>query len=122
MPAAKKAASRSQSTAAKRPRRTSAQGEAERTIKRFEKSLDEAQAAIRALGKDVGKGGRDLYRDIETLLKSAKRDAGKANRAALKDLGKLGAAVTPATARRARPTARKTSTKQSRGAKRTPRR
>jgi hypothetical protein len=36
-----------------------------------------------------------IYKDVGTMLRSVRRDAAKANRAALKDLDKLQVALTP---------------------------
>ena len=80
---------------AKKPRSSSSPSpatvrrQAERTMTRIEKGLDEAQDALRALGKDLGRGSKDLYKDTEQFLRAARRDAAKANRAARRDLEKL---------------------------------
>src|SRR5256885_2340143 len=61
----RKASARKGSTR-KRASRTaspaSARREAERAIRRFEKSLDGAQSALRLLGKDLGKTGKEVYK------------------------------------------------------------
>src|SRR5205085_2256925 len=85
--------------------------QAERTIKRLDKSLDEAQTALRALGKDLGKSGKEAYKDVEGLMRNLRRDAGKANRRAIQDLDKLQKALrqSPTTRRStSRSTGRKT--------------
>jgi hypothetical protein len=71
MPAAKKPTS---STTTRRTRRTQAEPVAH---KRLNKSLDDAQKALVALRKDVGKdvsqGARDLYTDLNKFVKDARR-------------------------------------------------
>ena len=77
----------------------------ERAAKRLEKSLDQANDALKALGRDVGHGGHRSYKDISAALSTLRRDAQKTNRALIADLSKLRSAVTPsrATSKRAAP-------------------
>ena len=71
----------------------------ERAIKRLEKAIDDANAALKALGKDASTGAKSTYRDLGKILTVFRRDAQKTNRALMKDLEKLaGAAVAPAKA------------------------
>jgi ABC-type transporter Mla subunit MlaD len=56
-------------------------------------TLDAAQEALKALRKDLGAGGRDLVQDVETLLKSAKRDTVRLGRSVHTDLEQLRKAV-----------------------------
>ena len=78
-------------------------------LKRLTHTLDEIQSALGALRKDVGAGSRDLLKDLETLLKSARRDTSKLRTTVRTDLEQLAKAVirTPAPttpARKRRPT------------------
>jgi uncharacterized membrane protein YccC len=62
---------------------------------RFERSLEEASDALRALAQDLGKGAQLAYKDVAKALRALRRDAQKTNRTLLKDLEKLADAVTP---------------------------
>ena len=83
MPPAKKAASRRSATARKRPaaRKKRPAAKQPASINRLNKSLDAAQDALASLGKDVSKdlgaGGRDLYKNLQRFVKNARRDSGK---------------------------------------------
>jgi hypothetical protein len=81
-------------------------------------TLDGAVEALKALRKDLGAGGRDLLKDVETLLKNARRDTTKLSRSVRTDLDQLRKAVAgggkaaapeakPAAPARKRATARK---------------
>ena len=87
-PAKKKPASRSRPTARKRS--TTKEPAA---IKRLNKSLDAAQDALTALrkdvGRDVGKGGRDIYKNLQRFVKDARRDSGKLSKALERDIEHL---------------------------------
>jgi hypothetical protein len=95
-PAKKPAARRASRTSTTTPSMTAAtRSQLTRAAKRLEKSLDQANDALKALGQDVGHGGQRSYKDISTALSALRRDARKTNRALLNDLSKLRAAVTP---------------------------
>src|SRR4051794_27425317 len=72
--AAAKRAAATRRASSRRPSQAAIRREAERSIKRLEKSLEDAQGAIGSLGKNLGRGGRDLYKDESVLLRSARRD------------------------------------------------
>jgi uncharacterized membrane-anchored protein YhcB (DUF1043 family) len=88
MPAPRKPATRTTTTARKRT--TAAEPPA---LKRLNKSLDDAQKALVALRKDVGKdvsqGARELYSDLGKFIKDARRHSGKLSTALGKDLEAL---------------------------------
>jgi hypothetical protein len=88
MPTAKKRASRGSSAARKRPA-----AKEPAAIKRLNKSLDAAQDALVALRKDlsrdVGAGGRDLYKNLERFVRDARRDSGKLSKALERDIEHL---------------------------------
>ena len=88
MPASREPATRTSTTA--RKRKTAAEPPA---LKRLNKSLDDAQKALVALRKDVGKdvsqGARDLYSDLGKFIKEARRHSGKLSTALGKDLEAL---------------------------------
>lgn len=55
--------------------------------------FDEVRAALTGLAKDLRTGGRDLYGDVETLVRSARRDTvklGKGLRGDVERLAKAG--------------------------------
>jgi hypothetical protein len=97
MPPAKKPAARSASRGSSKAGSMTAATrlQLERAAKRLEKSLDQANDALKALGRDVGHGGHQSYKDISAALSVLRRDAQKTNRALIADLGKLRSAVTP---------------------------
>ena len=94
MPPAKKQPTRAAGRgAAAAPTPASARREVERSIKRWEKALDDATQALQALARDSGKGAKTAYRDLTKALTALRRDAQKTNRDMLKDLEKLAVAV-----------------------------
>jgi DNA-binding protein HU-beta len=72
--------------------------EVEQSIARFEKRLDDANDALQTLGKHLGRGAQGGYKEVTATLRALRRDAGKANKQALKDFDKLRQALTQATA------------------------
>jgi hypothetical protein len=62
-------------------------------LKRLNKALDDAQKALTDLrkdvGKDVSKGARELYGDVDKIVKNARRNTGKLGTALRKDLETL---------------------------------
>ena len=89
MPAAKKTPTKP----AKATRGTSA-------LDGLEVSLDDAQKALAELRRDLSTGGRRLVKDIETAIKSARRDLARTRKAIQSDLGDIGDALTPRRANR----------------------
>jgi hypothetical protein len=120
MPPAKKAAARGASRGSSKAGYMTAATrlQLERAAKRLEKSLDEANDALKALGRDVGHGGHRSYKDLSTALTALRRDAKKTNRALIDDLRKLRAAVTPSRASSKRAVPKRSST--SRGPSKSP--
>jgi hypothetical protein len=107
MPAARKPTTRTTKTTTRTPstrssgrtpalRSPATRREVERRIARFERHLNDASEALQLLGKDLGRGGRDAYKELTTTLRALRRDAQKTNRTLLRDFDKLRAAVTPA--------------------------
>ena len=68
--------------------------EVELSIARFEKQLDGASDALKALGGNLGRGATGSYKEVTTALTALRREASKTNKQALKDFDKLRAAVT----------------------------
>jgi hypothetical protein len=80
--------------------------EVEQSIARFEKRLDDANDALQALGKTLGRGAQSSYKDVTTALRALRREATKTNRQALKDFDKLRSALTQSNTRGASSTTR----------------
>jgi hypothetical protein len=83
--------------------------EVEQSIARFEKRLDDANDALQALGKHLGRGAQSSYKEVTAALRTLRRDASKTNKQALKEFDKLRGAVT-----QARATASRSATSKSR--------
>jgi hypothetical protein len=90
-------------------------------LERLGGSLDAAQEAVKDLRRELGKGGRDLLRDLEVLLRDARKNLRGARRTLVKDLeevqkaaaGKRATAAKRAPAKRAPATRRTTAAKRS---------
>lgn len=85
--------------------------ETEDGLKRLAHTLDDVQSALGRLGTDLGVGGRDLLKDVETLVTSARRDTAKLGRTVRTDFEQLTRAITrtpppPPPARPRRPATR----------------
>jgi hypothetical protein len=72
-------------------------------LKRLSKSLDAAHEALAELrkdtGRDVGKGARDVYKDLRTFVANARRDTGKLAKALARDFEHAQKRVAPTTTR-----------------------
>jgi hypothetical protein len=103
MPPAKKSGARKSATrrAAKEPT----------ALRRLNKSLDSAQDALAALGKEVGRdvggGARDLHKNLQRFVKDARRDSGKLGTALQRDLERLQKRVAGSSSTRGRAGGRK---------------
>ena len=110
MPAARKSASKTSArkTSARTTSTRSGQGvraraaarssatrrEVEQSIARFEKRLEEANEALKALGGHLGTGARGSYKEVTAALVALRRNAARTNKQALKDFDKLRHALT----------------------------
>ena len=65
-----------------------------RSLGRLEKSLDAAEGALKDLRKELGKGGRDLLRDVERTLKDSRKNFRSMSRTVARDIGKVQRAAT----------------------------
>jgi len=85
----------------------------------LEVSLEEAQKALSELRRDLSTGGRRLVKDVETAIKSARRDLRRSRKAIQSDLGDLGGALTPRRVARkpATPTAKRRASQKTPAAK-----
>jgi hypothetical protein len=64
-------------------------------VDRLNESLEAAQKALSDMQGDLGRGARDMIKNVSRLVRDARRDTAKLNRALVKDLGQLGQALTP---------------------------
>jgi hypothetical protein len=85
-------------------------------VDRLESSLDAAQAATKSLREDLGSGGHDLIKTVETTIASARKDAARLGKAVRSDVADLQKAIVDPPARkhtsaRKRPAARKAKAK-----------
>jgi vacuolar-type H+-ATPase subunit H len=64
-------------------------------LNRLNASLDDAQKALGELRRHLGTGGRDLLKDVEKMVRDARRDAQKRTRATVKHLEQVGETLTP---------------------------
>jgi hypothetical protein len=98
--------------------RTTATARPPRALNRLEKSIDAAQAALKDLRTELGRGRRDLVKDLDKTLTDARKNLRSLSRTVVKDVDKLQKAATtrkrPAAARGRRTSARKTTTKSTR--------
>ena len=67
--------------------------EVEQSIARFEKRLDDANDALKALGTHLGRGATGSYKEVTSALASLRREAAKTNKQALKDFDKVRTAL-----------------------------
>ena len=84
--------------------------EVEQSIARFEKRLDDANDALKALGGHLGRGSQRSYKEVTAALAALRREATKTNKQALKDFDSVKAALTQKLPAKASSTARKSST------------
>jgi ABC-type transporter Mla subunit MlaD len=84
----------------KTTRRRSARARASRkstgaaSLDRLNASLEAAQKALTDLGDNLGRGGRDLLKDVQKMVRDARRDTLRLNKSLLTDLDQLQKAVT----------------------------
>jgi hypothetical protein len=81
-----------------------------RALGRLEKSIDAAEAALKDLRTELGRGRRDLVKDLDKTLSDSRKNLRSLSREVAKDLAKLQKAATSrSAASRGRPArARKT--------------
>jgi hypothetical protein len=99
MPAARKTTTRKpaarSTNGAPASRSAATRREVERRVARVEKLLEDAGEALQLLGKDLGRGAGDAYKELTRTARALRRDAQRTNQRMLKDFDKLRAAVTP---------------------------
>ena len=96
--------------------------EVEQSIARFEKRLDDANDALKALGGHLGRGSQRSYKEVTAALAALRREAAKTNKQALKDFDSVKAALTQKLPAKASSTARKSSSRAQRSRRPRPRR
>jgi predicted nucleic acid-binding Zn-ribbon protein len=75
-----------------------------RALVQLEKSIDTAQGALKDLRTELGRGGRELLKDLEKTLADSRKSLRSLTKTVTQDLERLQKAATP---RRAKKTARK---------------
>ena len=75
-----------------------------RALAQLEKSIDTAQGALKDLRTELGRGGRELLKDLEKTLADSRKSLRSLTKTVTQDLERLQKAATP---RRAKKTARK---------------
>jgi len=99
MPAARKTTARTpaarSANGAPASRSAATRRELERRVARVEKLLEDVGEALQLLGKDMGRGAGDAYKELTRTARALRRDAQRTNKRMLKDFDKLRTAVTP---------------------------
>jgi hypothetical protein len=87
-----------------------------RALTRLEKSIEAAQGALKDLRTELGRGGRDLLKDLEKTLSDSRKHIRGLSKTVTKDFGKLQKAAAPRRTKTARKPAsgRKKATKKTR--------
>ena len=96
-------------------RSTTATTRRPRALNRLEKSIDAAESALEDLRGELGRGGRDLVKDLEKTLRDSRKNLRSLRRTVAKDIQKLQRAATtkrPAAAPGRRAGAPQTKTKR----------
>jgi hypothetical protein len=75
-------------------------------INRLNTSLDSANKAIGDLRGDLGRGGRDLVKNVEKLIKDARKEGEKLNKSLRAELDQLQERLRPGSGRTKRPAGR----------------
>jgi hypothetical protein len=99
-----------------RARTSSRKSTAAASLDRLNASLEAAQKALTDLGGTLGRGGRDVLKDVQKLVRDARRDTLRLNKSLLADLNQLQKTVTgrggkPRASQKSR-TTRKTATRK----------
>src|SRR3954466_12764341 len=84
----------------------------QKTWTRLTKSFDTAEDALKELRKELGRGGKEVFKDLEKALKDSRKTAGSAQKAAAKQAEVLQRVVT--TGRKTKPAAKRASSGGSR--------
>lgn len=117
MAQARRSTARSKSTAARSTSRPRTTTRGPRALGRLDKSIDAAEGALKDLRSELGRGGRDLVKDLEKTLRDSRKNLRSLSRTVAKDIGKLQSAATTGKTmapRGRRAGARKTTTRSTR--------
>jgi hypothetical protein len=90
------------------------------SLDRLNASLEAAQKALADLGSNLGRGGRDVLKDVQKLVRDARRDTVRLNKTLLADLDRLqktvtGRGVRSRASQKSRTTRKTTTRKSARG-------
>jgi hypothetical protein len=112
-----KAARKKTTPARTSPRKSTAAA----SLDRLNASLEAAQKALADLGGNLGRGGRDVLKDVQKLVRDARRDTVRLNKTLLADLDRIQKTVTGRSggsraSQKSRTTRRKATRKTARGA------
>lgn len=75
-------------------RASSRKGPRAASLDRLNTSLEAAQKALTDLGSSLGRGGRDVLKDVQKMVRDARRDTARLNKTLLADLDQLQKTVT----------------------------
>ena len=117
MAQARRSTARSKSTAARSTSRSRTTTPGPRALDLLDKSIDAAEGALKDLRSELGRGGRDVVKDLDRPLRDSRKNLRSLSRTVAKDIGKLQSAATTGktTAPRGRRAgARKTTTRSTR--------
>jgi hypothetical protein len=117
MAQARRSTARSKSTPARSTSRSKTTTRGPRALDRLDKSIDAAEGALKDLRSELGRGGRELVKELEKTLRDSRKNLRSLSRTVAKDIGKLQSAATTGktTAPRGRRAgARKTTTRGTR--------
>src|SRR4051794_17214283 len=91
---ARSSGSRSSSRSRGSARSSSSKSRQPRSLARLDKSINASQDALKELRKELGRGGRDVLKDIEKTLKDSRKNLTSLTRTVGRDLGKVQRAAT----------------------------
>ena len=117
MAQARRSTARSRSAGARSTSRSTTTTRGPRALDRLAKSIDAAEGALKDLRSELGRGGRDLVKDLDKTLRDSRKNLRSLSRTVAKDIGKLQRAATTSKTvapRGRRAGARKTTTKATR--------
>jgi hypothetical protein len=91
---ARRSTARVKSTAARSTSRSRTTTRGPRALDRLDKSIDAAEGALKDLRSELGRGGRDLVKDLDKTLRDSRKNLRSLSRMVAKDIGKLQVAAT----------------------------
>jgi hypothetical protein len=94
MTQASRSTAKSKSTGARNTSRPKTTTRGPRALDRLNKSISAAEGALKDLRSELGRGGRDLVKDLDKTLRDSRRNLRSLSRTVVKDIGKLQKAAT----------------------------